>query len=141
MIKYYKNNKLAINIKKTQIMIVSDNREVKNGTIDVKNIKIKNKEEIKILGTMFHNSLKWNHHLNEGSYSRIYQLRKRAAEIRSIAKTFSWRFIIFVYWVIFGYIYTGTFTGAGILGVGSIVPLFFYYFHERIWNKVKWGTG
>ena len=62
-------------------------------------------------------------------------------KIRSIAKTFSWRFIIFVYWVIFGYIYTGTFTGAGILGVGSIVPLFFYYFHERIWNRVKWGTG
>ena len=58
-------------------------------------------------------------------------------KIRSIAKTFSWRFIIFVYWVIFGYIYTGTFTGAGILGVGSIVPLFFYYFHERIWNRLN----
>ena len=62
-------------------------------------------------------------------------------KIRSIAKTFSWRFIIFVYWVIFGYIYTGTFTGAGILGVGSIIPLFFYYFHERIWSKIKWGTN
>ncbi len=62
-------------------------------------------------------------------------------KIRSVAKTFSWRFFIFVYWVIFGYIYTGTFTGAGILGIGSIIPLFFYYFHERIWNKIKWGTG
>ena len=26
-------------------------------------------------------------------------------------------------------------------GIGSIIPLFFYYFHERIWNKVKWGTN
>ena len=45
-------------------------------------------------------------------------------KIRSVAKTFSWRLFIFIYWVIFGYIYTGTFVGAGILGVGSIVPLF-----------------
>ena len=52
-------------------------------------------------------------------------------KIRSVAKTFSWRFIIFVYWVIFGYIYTGTFTGAGILGVGSIVPLFFTIFTKE----------
>jgi len=36
-------------------------------------------------------------------------------KIRSVAKTFSWRFFIFIYWMIFGYIYTGTFTGAGIL--------------------------
>ena len=43
--------------------------------------------------------------------------------------------------VVFGYIYTGTFTGAGILGFGSIIPLFFYYFHERIWNKIKWGIN
>ena len=45
-------------------------------------------------------------------------------KIRSVAKTFSWRLFIFIYWVIFGYIYTGTFVGAGILGVGSIIPLF-----------------
>ncbi len=62
-------------------------------------------------------------------------------KIRSVAKTFSWRLFIFIYWVIFGYIYTGTFVGAGILGVGSIIPILFYYFHERIWNKVKWGTN
>ena len=31
-------------------------------------------------------------------------------KVRSIAKTFSWRLFIFIYWVIFGYIYTGTFT-------------------------------
>ena len=70
-------------------------------------------------------------------YSQIMADKK----IRSVAKTFSWRFFIFIYWMIFGYIYTGTFTGAGILGLGSIIPLFFYYFHERIWNKVKWGVN
>ena len=60
-------------------------------------------------------------------------------KIRSIAKTFSWRFIIFVYWVIFGYIYTGTFTGAGILGVGSIVPLFFTIFMREFGTKLSGG--
>ena len=58
-------------------------------------------------------------------------------KIRSIAKTFSWRFIIFVYWVIFGYIYTGTFTGAGILGVGSIVPLFFTIFMREFGTRLN----
>tara|TARA_B100001564_G_C20459203_1_gene587185 strand:+ start:693 stop:830 length:138 start_codon:yes stop_codon:yes gene_type:complete len=42
--------------------------------------------------------------------------------------------------MIFGYIFTGSLKGAGILGFGSIIPLFFYYFHERVWNKIKWGT-
>ena len=43
--------------------------------------------------------------------------------------------------VIFGYIFTGSLKGASILGLGSIIPLFFYYFHERVWNKIKWGTN
>ena len=71
----------------------------------------------------------------------LYSCMMADKKIRSVAKTFSWRFFIFIYWMIFGYIYTGTFTGAGILGLGSIIPLFFYYFHERIWNKVKWGVN
>jgi uncharacterized membrane protein len=61
-------------------------------------------------------------------------------KVRSVAKTFSWRFFIFIYWMVFGYVLTGTFKGASILGLGSIIPLFFYYFHERAWNKIKWGT-
>ena len=37
-------------------------------------------------------------------------------KIRSVAKTFSWRFLIFIYWMIFGYIFTGSIKVAGILG-------------------------
>jgi|TARA_B110000240_G_C13157925_1_gene308130 uncharacterized membrane protein len=61
-------------------------------------------------------------------------------KVRSVAKTFSWRFFIFVYWLVFGYVLTGTLKGASILGLGSIIPLFFYYFHERMWNQIRWGT-
>ena len=60
-------------------------------------------------------------------------------KVRSVAKTFSWRFL-FLFTGLFWICFTGTFKGAGILGLGSIIPLFFYYFHERIWNKIKWGT-
>ena len=49
-------------------------------------------------------------------------------KIRSIIKIFSWKFFIFIYWVIFGYIYTGTFTGTftgtGILGVDLMIHIF-----------------
>ena len=44
-------------------------------------------------------------------------------QIRSVAKTFSWRLFIFIYWVIFGYIFTGSFKGAGILGPVSYTHL------------------
>lgn len=58
-------------------------------------------------------------------------------KIRSVAKTFSWRLFIFIYWVIFGYIFTGSFKGAGILGLGSIIPLFFIIFMKEFGIKLN----
>ena len=29
--------------------------------------------------------------------------------------------------------------GASIAGFEVITKTFFYYFHERIWNKINWG--
>ena len=71
---------------------------------------------------------------------KVYILKMADKKVRSVAKTFSWRSFIFIYWLVFGYALTGTFKGASILGLGSIIPLFFYYFHERIWNRIRWGT-
>ena len=58
-------------------------------------------------------------------------------KIRSVAKTFSWRFLIFVYWMLFGYIFTGSFKVAGILGIGSIIPLFFTIFTKEFGTKLN----
>ena len=95
------------------------------------------------LFTLFAISTYLNIDLKYSILSIYYRLSLFMADkkIRSVAKTFSWRLFIFIYWVIFGYIFTGSIKGAGILGLGSIIPLFFYYFHERIWNKVKWGLN
>jgi uncharacterized membrane protein len=30
--------------------------------------------------------------------------------------------------------------GASIAGIEVITKMFFYYFHERTWIKIKWGT-
>lgn len=60
--------------------------------------------------------------------------------IRSVIKTISWRVIgtldtILISWLITGHI-------ALALSIGSIelvTKMVLYFFHERIWNKIKWG--
>ena len=60
--------------------------------------------------------------------------------MRSVIKTISWRVIgtldtILISWLITGHI-------ALALSIGSIelvTKMVLYFFHERIWNKIKWG--
>ena len=41
----------------------------------------------------------------------------------------------FIAWII-----TGDWKmGGSIAGIEVITKMFFYYFHERIWNKIMWG--
>lgn len=59
---------------------------------------------------------------------------------RTLVKTIIWRMFNFVYWPIIGYIMTGTWQGAGYLGIGALIGVFLYYGYERIWANIKWGT-
>jgi len=60
--------------------------------------------------------------------------------LRSVVKTISWRIVgtldtILISWIITGHI-------ALALSIGSIelvTKMVLYFFHERIWNKIKWG--
>jgi len=60
--------------------------------------------------------------------------------MRSVLKTISWRIVgtldtILISWLITGHI-------ALALSIGSIelvTKMVLYFFHERIWNKIKWG--
>ncbi|UMB60243.1 DUF2061 domain-containing protein [Lutibacter sp. A80] len=60
--------------------------------------------------------------------------------LRSIVKTISWRVIgtldtVLISWLVTGHI-------ALALSIGSIeliTKMVLYFFHERIWNKIKWG--
>lgn len=66
----------------------------------------------------------------------------RASEkpVRSIVKAISWRIVGTLDTIIIAYFITGEVTMA--LSIGSIeviTKMVLYFFHERIWNVIKWG--
>jgi uncharacterized membrane protein len=59
---------------------------------------------------------------------------------RSLLKTISWRVVGTIATVIISYIITGAMTLAFSIGLIELVSkLILYFFHERAWNKIKWG--
>ena len=59
---------------------------------------------------------------------------------RSVAKAFSWRAVGTLDTIIIAWLITGTFTIALSIGVIELVTkMILYFFHERIWNSIKWG--
>jgi uncharacterized membrane protein len=63
-----------------------------------------------------------------------------ASHGRSLAKSISWRF--FGNLISFIIIYELTHNGKLALaasGIELVVKIVLYYYHERAWNKVKWG--
>ena len=60
---------------------------------------------------------------------------------RSLAKVVSWRTIGIIYWPTISYIITGDWVETGWLTSAFIFMTFMYYFHERIWDRIKWGRN
>ncbi len=59
---------------------------------------------------------------------------------RSIVKSISWRVIGTIDTVIISWIVTGTLKLAFSIGVVELfTKMVLYFFHERMWNKIKWG--
>lgn len=59
---------------------------------------------------------------------------------RSLVKTVSWRVVGTIATIIISYLITGTLTLAFSIGVIELISkLILYFFHERAWNKIKWG--
>ena len=59
---------------------------------------------------------------------------------RSILKTLTWRITASLDTFVIAWIITGNLKmGTSIAGIEVIPKMFFYYFHERIWNKINWG--
>ncbi|WP_026775647.1 DUF2061 domain-containing protein [Polaribacter sp. Hel_I_88] len=60
--------------------------------------------------------------------------------IRSIAKALSWRIVGTLDTLVVSYLVTGKIVlAASIATVDFLTKLVLYFFHERIWNKIKWG--
>ncbi|MBU3010551.1 DUF2061 domain-containing protein [Polaribacter vadi] len=60
--------------------------------------------------------------------------------VRSIVKALSWRVVGTLDTLIVSYFLTGKIAlAASIASVDFLTKLVLYFFHERIWNKIKWG--
>lgn len=60
--------------------------------------------------------------------------------IRSVAKALSWRVVGTLDTLVVSYILTGRISlAASIASVDFVTKLILYFFHERIWNVIKWG--
>jgi uncharacterized membrane protein len=61
---------------------------------------------------------------------------------RSIVKAMSFRILATITTFSAIWILTGNLKFAGLVGVIDFVSkLILYYFHERAWNKIKWGKN
>jgi len=59
---------------------------------------------------------------------------------RSILKSITWRVICIAVSILISFALTGQWDIAIAIGtVYNVITMILYYFHERIWNVVKWG--
>jgi len=66
----------------------------------------------------------------------------RETRKRSVAKSITWRFICIVVSIVISFLLTGRWDVAVAIGsIYNVVTMILYYFHERIWNLVKWGIS
>ena len=64
------------------------------------------------------------------------------SNVRSIAKTISWRITGSFSTFVISYLVLGSFLVAGSIAILQItVNTLLYYIHERAWNKIQWGRS
>jgi uncharacterized membrane protein len=66
--------------------------------------------------------------------------RNSEAPVRSIAKSISWRVVGSIDTLVISWLLTGEVAMAlQITSVEFITKMVLYFFHERLWNVIKWG--
>lgn len=61
---------------------------------------------------------------------------------RSIIKASTWRFTATIITMTIAYCITGEIESSLEIGfLDALVKMIFYYFHERIWNRINWGKS
>lgn len=71
----------------------------------------------------------------------MFLFRGKETHPRSLVKAVSWRTLGSIDTFILGLIFTSSLKAAGsIAGTEVITKILLYYFHERAWANVRWGT-
>ena len=61
---------------------------------------------------------------------------------RSFAKAVSWRALGSIDTFLLSWLFTSSAKAAGaIAGTEILTKLLLYYFHERVWSSIRWGTS
>lgn len=59
---------------------------------------------------------------------------------RSLVKAISWRLVALVVLATISYIFTGSWEETTLItAVYSVLQIFIYFLHERIWGRIRWG--
>jgi uncharacterized membrane protein len=66
----------------------------------------------------------------------------KATRTRSIVKSILWRVICIAVSITTSFFLTGEWNIAVAIGLAyNVTNVVLYYFHERMWNRIKWGTA
>jgi len=64
----------------------------------------------------------------------------RDIRIRSLIKTITWRILASLDTFLIAWFVSGSISvGGWIATIEVITKIILYYFHERAWNRIKWG--
>ncbi len=79
--------------------------------------------------------------LNNGISEKTFvNSRNSDKPVRSVVKAVSWRIIGTMDTILISWIITGQVTMALTIGsIELITKMVLYFFHERLWNVIKWG--
>jgi len=73
----------------------------------------------------------------ENSFEAVKNSEKA---MRSIVKAISWRIVGTIDTILISWIITGKIALALSIGLVEVVTkMLLYFFHERVWNLIKWG--
>ena len=78
---------------------------------------------------------------NKANTEKSFEAVKNSEKAtRSIVKAMSWRLVGTIDTVLISWIITGQIKTALSIGMIEVVTkMLLYFFHERVWNLVKWG--
>lgn len=79
---------------------------------------------------------------NISTWGRIKDTKKEFNEkySRTIVKSITWRVLMIIVITSVAYVRTGNITTAILfMSTAAILAILAYWFHERIWNMIRWG--
>ena len=71
----------------------------------------------------------------------MFLFNGREAHSRSFVKALSWRVLGSIDTFLLSLLFTRNVEAAGAIAITEVLTkMFLYYFHERIWANISWGT-